>query len=38
MNLQSLHIVDRRDGYTTVALADDDRARAETLVDKETIV
>jgi hypothetical protein len=38
VNLQSLHIVDRRDGYTTVALAADDRARAEALVDKETLV
>ena len=38
VNLQSLHIVDRRDGYTTVALAADDRARAEALVDKETVV
>ena len=38
VNIQSLHIVDRRDGYTTVALAADDRARAEALVDKETVV
>ena len=38
VNLQSLHIVDRRDGYTTVALTADDRARAEALVDKETLV
>ncbi len=38
VNLQSLHIVDRRDGYTTVALTADDRARAETLVDKDTLV
>ena len=38
VNLQSLHIVDRRDGYTTVALTADDRARAEALVDKESLV
>ena len=38
VNLQSLHIVDRRDGYTTVALTADDRARAEALADKETLV
>ena len=38
MNIQSLHILDRHAGYTTVALAADDRAKAETLVEKETIV
>ena len=38
VNLQSLHIVDRRDGYTTVALTADDRDRAEALVDKDTLV
>ena len=38
VNIQSLHILDRHAGYTTVALAADDRAKAETLVEKETIV
>ena len=38
VNLQSLHIVDRRDGYTTVALTADDRDRAEALVDKDSLV
>ena len=38
VNIQSLHIIDRRDGYTTVALSTDDRAEAETLVDRETVV
>ena len=38
VNLQSLHIVDRRDGHTTVALTADDRARAEALVDKDALV
>ena len=38
VNLQSLHIVDRRGGYTTVALTADDRDRAEALVDKEALV
>ena len=38
VNIQSLHILDRHAGYTTVALAADDRAKAETLVERETIV
>ena len=38
VNIQSLHIIDRRAGYTTVALSPDDRAKAETLVDREMVV
>ena len=38
VNIQSLHIVDRKDGYTTVAISADDRAKAETLVDSDTVV
>ena len=38
VNIQSLHIIDRYHGYTTVALSPDDRAKAETLVDSESIV
>ena len=38
VNIQSLHIMDRYHGYTTVALSPDDRAKAETLVDSESIV
>ena len=38
VNIQSLHILDRHAGYTTVALSADDRAKAETLVEKESIV
>jgi len=38
VNIQSLHIVERREGHTIVALSADDRAKAETLVDKETLV
>ncbi len=38
VNIQSLHIVDRRDGHTTIAISTDDRAKAETLVDKGTVV
>ena len=38
VNIQSLHILDRHAGYTTVALSADDRAKAETLVERESIV
>ena len=38
VNIQSLHILDRHAGYTTVALSADDRTKAETLVEKESIV
>ena len=38
VNIQSLHILDRRSGYATVALSTADRAQAEALVDRDTIV
>ncbi len=38
VNIQSLHIVERRGDYTTVAILPDDRAKAESLLDKESIV
>ena len=38
VNIQSLHIVERKAGHTIVALSADDRAKAETLVDKTTVV
>ena len=38
VNIQSLHILDRRGGRTTVAISTDDRAKAERLVDQETVV
>ena len=38
VNIQSLHIVERREGHTIVALSADDRAKAETLVDEATLV
>ena len=38
VNIQSLHILDRRSGYATVALTTDDCPRAEELVDPETLV
>ena len=38
VNIQSLHIVDRREGYTIVSISADDRAKAETLVDGATVV
>ena len=38
VNIQSLHILERRDGLTTVAISTDDRAKAERLVDRDTIV
>ena len=38
VSIQSLHILGRRGDYTTVAVSADDRARAEALVDRESIV
>ena len=40
INIQSLHIVDRKAGHTIVALSvsADDRKKAETLVDKASLV
>ncbi len=38
VNIQSLHILARHHGYTTVALSANDRTRAETLVDRDSIV
>ena len=38
VNIQSLHILERRAGHTLVALSTDDRARAEALVDSATVV
>ena len=38
LNIQSLHIVDRRNGYSIVAISTDDRAKAESLVDRATVV
>ena len=38
VNIQSLHIVERQGDHTIVALAAEDRAQAEALVDKDTIV
>ena len=40
VNIQSLHILNRLGGYATVALstAPEDRARAESLVDRDSIV
>ena len=38
VNIQSLHILERRGSHTIVALSADDRARAETLVDRATLV
>ena len=38
VNIQSLHFLDRRDGYATVAISADDRTMAETLVEPETAV
>ncbi len=38
VNIQSLHIVDRRGDYTTVAILPDDREKAESLLDSESIV
>ena len=38
VNIQSLHIVERKAGHTIVAISAEDRAKAETLVDKATLV
>ena len=38
VNIQSLHIVNRRGDYTTVAILTEDRAKAEGLLDKESIL
>ena len=38
VNIQSLHIVERRGDYTTIAIRPDDRAKAESLLDRESIV
>ena len=38
VNIQSLHILARHAGYTTVALSPDDRAKAEALIDSDSIV
>ena len=38
VNIQSLHILDRRDGQATVALITLDRARAEALLDPDSVV
>ena len=38
VNIQSLHIVERQGDHTIVALSADDRAKAETLVDRTTVV
>ena len=38
INIQSLQIVDRREGHTTVAIVTNDRAKAEDLMDRDDIV
>ena len=38
VNIQSLHILDRRDGRTTVAISAADHAKAEALLEPETAV
>jgi len=38
VNIQTLHILDRRDGHTTIAVSTDDRAKAESLVDPDSII
>ena len=38
VNIQSLHILDRRDGQATVALTTLDRAQAEAMLDPDSIV
>ena len=38
LNIQSFHILDRRSGYTIVALTTRDRAQAEALIDPDAIV
>ena len=38
INIQSIQIVDRREGNTTVAIVTDDRAKAEGVIGREAIV
>ena len=38
VNIRSLHILDRRNGYATVAISADDRATAESLVEPDAAV
>ncbi len=38
INIQTLHILDRREGHTTIAVSTDDRERAESLVDPDSII
>ena len=38
VNIQSLHLLNRHGDYATVVLTADDRAKAEALLDNETIV
>ena len=38
VNIQTLHIVERRGDHAIVALSADDRAKAESLVDKDMLV
>ena len=38
INIQSLHILDRREGHTTIAVSTDDRAKAESLMDPDSII
>ncbi len=38
INIQSLHILDRREGHTTIAVSTDDREKAEALVDPNSII
>ena len=38
VSIRSLHFLDRRNGYATVAISADDRAKAESLVEPETTV
>lgn len=38
VNIQSLHILERQASHSIVALAADDRAKAESLLDEETLV
>ena len=38
VNIQSLHIIERKAGHTIVALSADDREQAEGLVDPATVV
>ena len=38
VNIQTLHIIERQGGHALVALSADDRAKAESVVDKDTLV